>query len=114
MEFSYKILPQGNSNVIFLDGILNDKAQAQPLLDEIDQLILSNSNKFVISMKDSKYINSTGLNVLINILTKARKAGGDAIISDVPAKINELLLITKLNTVFTVTSTVDEAVLVLK
>jgi anti-sigma B factor antagonist len=56
-----------------------------------------------------KYINSSGLTVLINTLTKARKTGGEVMIANVSTKVSELLLITKLNTVFTVTPTVDEA-----
>jgi anti-sigma B factor antagonist len=47
-------------------------------------------------------MNSTGLNVLLNILSKARKSGGEAVICCVPEKIKSLLVITKLINVFSV------------
>ena len=109
MAFSYTILDQGDVRVIELEGTLLDKAQALPMLEQIAELIDDNMVKWVLSMERFQYINSTGLNILINILTKARKAGGEAIITAVPDKINDLLLITKLNMVFTVTKTMQEA-----
>jgi len=47
--------------------------------------------------------------VLINILTKSRNSGGEAIITNVPEKINNLIITTKLNTVFAVTKSIEEA-----
>ncbi len=110
MSFSFKIEKYGTTNVIFLEGTLNDKLEAQGMLDQVESLIASQSNQFVISLEHSKYMNSTGLNILINVLTKARKAGGEAVICSVPDKIQELLLVTKLNTVFSVSEDVEAAI----
>jgi anti-anti-sigma factor len=60
-------------------------------------------------MSDFKYMNSTGLNTLITILTRARKAGGEAIVCSVPDNIKSLLAITKLNSIFTVVTNEAEA-----
>lgn len=109
MAFSYSISDSSGVKVVHLAGNLLDKPQALPMLEEVAEFMEDGHVNFVLSMTDFQYINSTGLNVLINILTKARKAGGEAIITAVPAKIKELLLITKLNMVFTVTETLDEA-----
>ena len=55
-------------------------------------------------------MNSTGLNLLINVLTKTRNAGGDTIIAAAPERVEKLIVITKLNTVFSVAKDMEEAV----
>ena len=65
--------------------------------------------KWAIDMEKLLYMNSSGLNTLIQLLTKARVAGGEAVLFNMNKKINELILITKLNTLFKVTETRDEA-----
>ena len=48
--------------------------------------------------------------MLIKILTKSRKSGGDVAIVNVSQRITELLVITKLNGVFNVCENVETAV----
>lgn len=109
MVFEYESRKENDVNVFTLTGELIDKNQAAGLLEEIDSLIEEGEKKFIFDLSGLKYINSSGLNVLIHTLTKARKAGGEALVANVSKKVNELLIITKLNTVFTVADTVDSA-----
>ena len=37
-------------------------------------------------------MNSTGLNILINILTKSRNAGGETVIANIPEKVKQLMI----------------------
>ena len=110
MEFSYTISNKGHYAIVEMDGNLIDKNQATPMLEDIQDLISKGLNTFVISMENFRYLNSNGLNVLVNILTKSRKNGGDTTICCVSDKIKELLIITKLNTVFTITDDLPSAV----
>ena len=55
-------------------------------------------------------MNSSGLNVLIQLLTKTRNNGGESVIFNVNKKITELLIITKLNTLFKIAETEEEAI----
>ena len=55
-------------------------------------------------------MNSSGLNVLIQLLTKTRTSGGESVICNVNKKVNDLLVITKLNTLFKVADSKDDAV----
>lgn len=110
MFFTHAVKKQGNIHVFALTGDLIDKNQADKLIQEVDEIVLNNHIHFILDLSDLKYLNSSGLTVLIQILTKARKAGGEAVIANVGKRINELLVITKLNTVFTVSDTVDHAI----
>ena len=113
MVFSYKASKEKNVNSYVLEGELIDRGQALPLLTEIEEAVSKNENKILLNLQNLKYINSSGLNILINILTKARKSGGEVAICCVNKKVNELLVITKLNDVFNVSSSPEEAFKVL-
>ncbi|MCW3083771.1 MAG: anti-sigma-factor antagonist [Bacteroidetes bacterium] len=114
MIFEYKLSVKSGVNCYLLHGELIDKGQAMPMLDEIKAAAEKGENKILLNLANLKYINSSGLNVLINILTISRKADGDVAICNVNKKINELLVITKLNSVFNVCETEEKAIAVLK
>ena len=109
MEFSYQIVEKKEYNLVSIIGNLIEKNQASLLLEEINELVDKESNKFILNMKDFKYMNSTGLTILLNIRTKARKSGGEAVICNVTERIKSLLVITKLNNVFSVVDSEDMA-----
>lgn len=110
MSFTFNLLEKSPVAILALYGELIDRGQAQELMEQVNALSESGQNRFVLELSELKYMNSTGLNVLINILTKARRNGGDLVVSGVSKKVKELLLITKLNSVFAVTDTTEEAV----
>ena len=110
MFFTHTVKKQGSIHVFALTGELIDKNQAEKLIEEVNEIILNNHIHFVIDLSALKYLNSSGLTILIQILTKARKAGGEAVIANVGKRIKELLIITKLNTVFTVADTVEQGI----
>lgn len=113
MIFEYKSTATNGIHSFQLFGELIDKDQALPMLAEIDAAIEKGESKILLNLADLKYLNSSGLNVLINILTRSRKAGGDVAICNVNKKVNELLVITKLNSVFNVSDSIEKATAVL-
>lgn len=113
MIFDYKAKTEKGIKVYHLMGELIDRNQAVKMLEELDAAISTGENKVLLDLQDLKYINSSGLNIFINILTKARKSGGDVAICCVNKKINELLVITKLNSVFNVSDSVEKAASIL-
>lgn len=109
MEFTYKIEEKKDYCLMHFSGNLIEKSQALEMLDRLEELLNKEIKKFVIEMSGFKYMNSTGLNTLITILTRARKAGGEAIICSVPENIKSLMLITKLNNIFTIAENEEDA-----
>ena len=114
MNFKYSIQKEADINIISFDGELIDKSQASGLIIAIDEKIENKEIKFIFDLQGLKYLNSSGLNVLINILTKCRKSGGEVLISSLSEKVNKLFIMTKLNTIFTITDSVENAVSKLK
>ncbi len=110
MDFGYKIKENEKYALITLSGNLIEKNQANDLMEEVDNMAEKEATNFIIELSEFKYMNSTGLNVLLGILSKARKSGGEAVICCVPEKIKSLLVITKLVNVFSVVDTEEHAV----
>ena len=109
MILDYKITEKNGIQILVLSGELIDKNQAIDLIKSVDELLVVEKNRLVIDLSALKYMNSSGLNVLIQLLTKTRTSGGDSVICNVSKKVNELLIITKLNTLFKLADTQEAA-----
>jgi anti-sigma B factor antagonist len=109
MEFTSRFEEKTDHCVIHFSGNLIEKNQAIEMMDRFDEILSRGTRKFILDLSEFGYMNSTGLNTLISILTKARKAGGEAVVSSVPGNVKSLLAITRLNSIFTVAETEAEA-----
>lgn len=109
MVFDFTISNHTNYAVISLSGNLIEKGQAISLLEKVEEIAKQNCTKWAIDLDKLIYMNSSGLNTLIQLLTKARVAGGEAVLYNMNKKINELILITKLHTLFKVADSKQEA-----
>lgn len=110
MSFEFEIKEHKNYVNIKLKGELIDKLQSQSLLEKVDEYIQNNIVNFTFNLSELKYLNSSGLNVLIQVFTKARNNNGDAVLYHLNKKINDLILITKLNTIFKIAENEKEAI----
>ncbi|MEZ4740767.1 MAG: STAS domain-containing protein [Flavobacteriales bacterium] len=108
--FDLAISDERNCKVFHLKGRLMDQQQADRLMAALDEELKAGHKTVILDMGELQYMNSTGLNILINVLTRTRNAGGDTLIAAVSHSVRQLFVVTKLDTVFTITDTVDEAV----
>ncbi len=106
----YKIKEQYGAVVIELSGNVMGGPDAAKLLDEIRRLRDEGKKHIVVELGNVKFMNSSGLGMLISALTTIRNAGGDIRLARVGKKIQSLLIITRLITVFKTYDTVEEAV----
>jgi len=105
--------------LIFLKGDLtseHEMAKIRLALDELIEVELDEANplKVIINLKEVTSLSSSGLNFLISVLNIARKKGGDCILTGLSDRIANILLITKLNSIFTVGNDDDSAISDLK
>ena len=78
--------------------------------EHLHKLIEEDKKQVVIDLSGVKFMNSSGLGMLIGGLTTLKKADGVLKLARVTDKIESLLIITKLITIFETYETVDEAV----
>lgn len=95
--------------VLSLQGNLIGKEQTVGLFEELENEIAEGVENIIIDLAEMLYLNSTGLSIFIRILTMVRNNGGDVVVVNVPEKINKLLVITKLNSVFNIKDSVENA-----
>ncbi|MBS1652688.1 MAG: STAS domain-containing protein [Bacteroidetes bacterium] len=114
MSFNYIVTEHENYAHIKLEGELIEKSQSTSLLVAIEQLLSKNIFNVIIDMEHLKYMNSSGLNTLIQILTKTRTKGGEAVLCSLSKKIEELIVVTKLHSLFKITPNVDDAIKIIE
>jgi anti-sigma B factor antagonist len=109
MAFKFKIDTHSEFPIIKLEGTLMERVEAIDLLATLNEYIELGQTSLIIDLKKLDYLNSSGLNVLLNMLTRARNAGGEAVICNVSQKLSKLLVITKLDAVFSLAANQIEA-----
>ncbi|MCB0792031.1 MAG: STAS domain-containing protein [Flavobacteriales bacterium] len=107
--FDLTVRPIDGCNIFGLKGRLMDQQQADRLMQALDEELAKGRSHVVLDMSELQYMNSTGLNILINVLTRTRNAGGDTFIAGLSPSVRQLFVVTKLDSVFTITPDVEEA-----
>jgi len=107
-----KLSQQERDGIVILEpkGKILGGPDATTLKDQLQSLIDSGKTKVIIDLAEVDYMNSTGLGILISTLTTLKRAQGELKLANVTDKIQSLLTITKLVTVFDDYESVDEAV----
>ena len=98
----------GGVVVVSVDGQLivgNRQELKQQVIDALD----GGARKFVVDFTHTGYIDSSGLGVLVSLSKKIREAGGDLRLSGLNEDLQTLFELTKLDTLFAITRTTQEA-----
>ncbi len=101
---------QYNAVVITLKGNVMGGPGGSKLHDTLHELKDRDKTNVVVDLSKVKFMNSSGLGMLISGMTTMRNAGGDLRLANAADRIQSLLIITKLITVFKHFETVDAAV----
>lgn len=107
---SFKVSERYNSVILEFKGNVMGGPDAVTLNEQLHELIDQNKKNIVVDLGKVKFMNSSGLGMLIGALTTMRNAGGDLRIANATDKIESLLIITKLITVFQHFKSVDQAI----
>jgi anti-sigma B factor antagonist len=107
---SFKTDERYNCVIIEFKGNVMGGPDAIELNTKLHELIDGGKKNVVVDLAKVKFMNSSGLGMLIGGLTTMRNAGGDLRIANAADKIESLLIITKLITVFEHFRSLDEAI----
>ena len=107
MKFSVR--EQDGVTILAPKGKIMGGPDSTELHEKLRELIKNNTKKVVIDLAEVDWMNSTGLGILISGLTTMRGAGGELKLARVTDKIQSLLVITKLVTVFESHDSVESA-----
>jgi anti-sigma B factor antagonist len=94
--------------VLHIEGDLIGEDNGAQLVGASAEAIQDHVSNCIIEIGQLRYINSSGIGVLITILTKFRNKGGEVFLMNPSDSVKKLLVITKLNAIFqTVQSEAD-------
>jgi anti-sigma B factor antagonist len=96
--------------VIELKGNVMGGDDTKEFNELLHKLIDQGKTRIVVDVGGVKFMNSSGLGMLIGGLTTVKKANGVFKLANVTDKIESLLIITKLITIFETYDSVDKAV----
>ena len=88
--------------VISLEGNLLGEHSNGPVMDLLKENIEAGNKKVLFNLTDMKFINSTGLGMLLTSVYRTRNAGGEVALCCLPEQMKKLLTMTKLESVFNI------------
>ena len=96
--------------ILDLDGRITAGEEAASLREKVKQLAAAGKAHVVLNMKNVAYVDSTGLGAMVMCHTATNRGGGAMKLLDLNERNIELLVLTKLTTVFDVFTDEQEAV----
>ena len=109
MPFQYEISAINGLRLISLMGRLKEKEQSEELIAAFEEMLSKGENSILLELSSLEYVNSSGLNLLIGMLTRVINAGGELAICGVSDKVRQLLVMTRLDSIFKIYGSVENA-----
>jgi anti-sigma B factor antagonist len=106
MNFGQEI--KGNSLILRISGDLIGEDNGTQLIAAVNDAVSHQVRACIIDISGLRYINSSGIGVLITILTKFRNKGGEVYLMNPSESVSKLLVITKLNAIFQIIKSEEE------
>jgi anti-sigma B factor antagonist len=104
----FEVHKEGDITVLDVEGQLivgNRQELKQRVLEELE----NGERKFLIDFDRTGYIDSSGLGVLVSLSKKIREQGGELRLANLNEDLRTLFELTKLDTLFQISSSRDEA-----
>jgi len=106
MNFKHEI--RNNKLIISLSGDLIGEDNGASVIEVVTDAIQKKVMNCIVDISGLRYINSSGIGVLITILTKFRNKGGEVYLMRPSESVQKLLVITKLNAIFQIVNSEEE------
>lgn len=96
----YTVEEKYNCVAIHLKGKVMGGPDAEVFKSELRELIDSGKKQVIFNLKDARFMNSSGLGILIGGLSALKKHDGVLKLCNADKKISSMLMVSQLNTVF--------------
>ena len=111
MEYNHEVID--GIIILSMSGDLIGENNGPELVQLANDTIQKGIKLCAVNLSEVRYMNSSGIGVLITLLTKFRNQEGELILIKPSDNIKKLLLITKLNKIFTIVENREDAINVL-
>ena len=100
----------GGVTIVDISGKIVASETSGRLKDKVSSLIFQGEKRIVLNLANVSYVDSSGLGEMVACHGSAVRNGGEVKLANAGKKINDLLVMTKLLTVFDAHDTEDAAV----
>ena len=100
MQLEIKERNSGDVVLLDLQGRITIGEGSVQLRDSVGNLLSAGRHKIVLNLEGVTYVDSSGIGELVSRYTTTKNQGGQLKLLKLPKKIKDLLMITKLLTVF--------------
>ena len=100
----------GAVTVLDLSGKITLGEDGNLLKDKLQSLLHQNKKNILFNLANVSYVDSAGLGAIVSAYTTVTREGGSLKLANVTKKLQDLLSITKLLTVFETFDSEDEAI----
>jgi anti-sigma B factor antagonist len=108
MKFSTR--QNGDVTILDLNGRITIGSGEEALRNAMQEIINNGAKKILINMSGVTMIDSSGIGELVSAYTTATGRGAKLKLTNLPAKVSDILTITQLITVFDVYDSESEAI----
>ena len=102
MSIDFSIRQSDDITIVDLKGRITLGEGSATVRDTVHDLLSKGQKRILLNLRDVNYIDSSGIGELVSAFTAAKKQGGELKLLNLTKKIQDLLQITKLYTVFDV------------
>ena len=100
MQLEIRERQHGEVVILDLTGKITIGEGSVQLRDEVSRLLDAGLNRIVLNLGGVTYVDSSGIGELVSRYTTTKNTGGRLKLLHLPKKIRDLLMITKLLTIF--------------
>jgi len=100
----------GDVCILGVSGNLMGGPETTAVHEKVREIVGKGQKKLVIDLAKVKWINSSGLGVLMGSMTTMKNAEGEMKLANVSDRIQSLFMITKLITIFETYDSTDKAI----
>jgi anti-sigma B factor antagonist len=108
MKLTYELSKDEKAHYLHIEGDLIGDEVGPKLVEVVSDAIEEGVKTFVIDLSGVRYISSSGIGLLITMLTKMRNIGGEMYLTSPSEHVKKLLIITKLNNIFSVFDSLED------
>ena len=99
--------------VLKVKGNMMGGSDTTDIHEHVKQSVEKGNTKFVIDIGQVKWLNSSGIGVLMACYTSINSKGGSLVLTRVTKKVQSLLVMTKILTFFKTAESIDEGIALL-
>jgi len=100
MQLEIRERTSGDVTILEMTGKITIGEGSVQLRDAVSKLLEAGRNRIILHLSGVTYVDSSGIGELVSRYTTTKNTGGRLKLLNLPKKIKDLLMITKLLTVF--------------